>query len=94
MMTFKQSMASVHLRHDEVNKLAEQGDKLALQTILYYRQAWTEYHRVHQVEANMEPRIKENIIKACDDYVRRELTVADLADVQHKFGHRVPKALQ
>lgn len=94
MMTFKQSMASIHLRHAEVNKLAEQGDKLALETILYYRQAWDEYHRVHQVETNMEPRVKENLIKACDDYMRRDLTVADLADVQTKFGHRVPSNLQ
>ncbi len=88
MMTFKESMASIHQRAEEVAKLAGRGDPLATKVMSYYTQAWKDFHAVGKDEAKMDPALKANLIAATNEYMIRDLTISDLADLQSKFGHR------
>lgn len=91
-LTFREAMTCIHQRATEVAELAGKGDPLSLKTMNYYRRAWDDFHKVGQDEAKLDPVLKQNVIAAATEYMHRDLTLSDLADLQSKFGHRLPKA--
>jgi hypothetical protein len=89
-LTFSEAMTSIHMRGGEVAELAAKGDALALKVMSYYRRAWDDFHAVNQDEAKIDPALKQSLISSVTEYLHRDLTLSDLADLQSKFGHRVP----
>lgn len=89
-LNFSEAMASIHQRGKEVGELADRGDDLARRTIMYYRQAWADYHKAKGDESLLDATLKANLIAAATEYLHRDMTVSDLADLQTKFGHRLP----
>lgn len=89
-LTFRQAMSSIHVRAQEVGKLADKGDDLSMRVINYYRQAWDAFHKAKHDENLLDATLKQNLIATVTEYLHRDLTISDLADLQSKFGHRLP----
>lgn len=66
----------------EVGRLMKNGDQTAKTLMAYYVYA---YSHPRDVEAN------KNVRAALEDYINRDLRVAERIDLGGKYGHRLPE---
>lgn len=69
----------------QINKLAKEGDALAMRLIEAYREAYRH---------PLDPYLHDEWMKICDDYVRRDLTNTTRRILQDRFGYKIPKPLK
>jgi hypothetical protein len=69
----------------QINQLAKEGDKLAIRLIEAYRALYAK---------KFDPYLQSEWMKICDDYFRRDLTIATRRILQDRFGYKIPKDLK
>ena len=84
-MTFQETLAWQATQWDKIYRLADLGDKLA-------RKLVTAYHDLYANQLN--PRLQTEWQKIADDYCRRDLTITTRAQLQERFGHKIPLSLK
>lgn len=66
----------------EIGLLAHRGDKLAQRVMARYQAAY---------EHPRDPRYESELRVALEDYVNRDLRVAEQYELGSRFGHRLPE---
>lgn len=80
-MTFQETMEWQRENAAYINRLAQQGDKLAKRLVEAYIAA-------HGSQKNEY--LRSEWMKVCDDFCRRDLTLATRVLLQDRFGHKLP----
>ena len=66
----------------EIGQLAKRGDKLAQAVMARFQ-----YAHDHPIDATA----RQNVRTALEDYVNRDLRLAELYELGSRFGHRLPE---
>lgn len=85
MMDMQQTLEWQRANSEHINRLAKQGDKLAVRLVEAYRYLYD--HR-------LDPKAQDDWMKICDDYLRRDLTITTRVILQNRFGHKPPKDMR
>lgn len=84
-MTFQETLAWQACQWDKINRLADQGDKLARRLVVAYHELFA---------SQLDPKKQDTWIKVADDYCRRDLTITTRAQLQERFGYKIPRQLR
>lgn len=84
-MKFQEAMAWQRANARKVRRLADLGDELASRLIVAYYALYGE---------QLNPKLQSEWHKIVEDYVRRDLTIAERKVLQERFGHKIPGELK
>lgn len=84
-MTFQETLAWQATQWDKINRLADQGDKLARKLVVAY-------HNLY--DHKLDPELQTEWMLIADDYCRRDLTLVTRVILQDRFGHKAPVHLK
>lgn len=78
-MKLRDVLEYLQLNAPEIGRLAQRGDKLAMKVFRAYKEAYD--HRT-------SIRSQNDLIAMTEDYIRRDINVAEAAELKAKFGHK------
>lgn len=79
-MTLQECLEWQRLNCLHIDRLAKNGDREAKKLIFTYQTLYD--HRT-------DVKLQNEFIRCCEEFIRRDLTVTERADLQNKFGHKL-----
>lgn len=81
-MSWEEIRKAIRVRGPEIGHLARQGDLIAIALEAAYRYLY---------DHPGDPRAGGNLRAALEDYINRDLRIAEVAALGNKLGHRLPE---